>query len=71
MEEISVPIGRVIARARQRKRLTQAELARQLGVSRTSVAQWENGVHFPQRNLGAIEEVLDISLDGYQPEQVA
>ena len=69
MEEI--PIGRAIARARHRMRLTQMGLAHKLGVSRTAVANWENGTHFPQRHLGAIEEVLEISLAGYEPERVA
>lgn len=62
-----MPIGSVIARARQRKRWTQAELARQLGVNRMTVVSWEAGKNFPLRNLGAIEEALDISLDGYEP----
>jgi transcriptional regulator with XRE-family HTH domain len=69
MEERS--IGKEIARARHRKRWTQEELARVLGVSRPTVADWETGKHFPQRNLGAIEEALDISLDGYEPEAAA
>ena len=69
MEEI--PIGTAIARARQRKRLTQAALARHLGVSVNSVGKWENGTHFPQRHLGAIEEALGISLHGYESERVA
>ncbi len=64
MEE--VPIGRTIQRARHRKRLTQAALARQLGVSKASVTNWERGVHFPQRHLGAIEEALGISLRHYE-----
>jgi len=69
MEEI--PIGRAIARARHRKRLTQAALARQIGVTKTTVTNWESGLHFPQRHLGAIEAALDISLAGYEPEQAA
>jgi DNA-binding transcriptional regulator YiaG len=69
MEEI--PIGKAIALARHRKRLTQEALARTLDVSRVTVANWEGGVHFPQRHLGAIEEVLEISLAGYEPERVA
>ena len=69
MEEI--PIGRVIRTARHRKRLTQMALAARLGVSRVAVANWEGGVHFPQRHIGAIEEVLEISLAGYEPERVA
>lgn len=69
MQEI--PIGKAIRRARQRKRLTQAALARILGVTASSVTNWENGTHFPQRHLGAIEEVLEISLAGYEPERAA
>ena len=69
MEEI--PIGRVIATARHRKRLTQMALAHKLGVSRSTVALWESGTHFPLRHLGAVEEVLGISLTGYEPERAA
>ena len=69
MEEISA--GKLIARARQRKKLTQAEFALMLGVSRNTVGNWETGTHFPQRHLGAVEEILGISLEGCEPEQVA
>jgi len=69
MEEI--PIGRKIAHARHRKRMTQTAFAARLGVSRVTVANWEGGVHFPLRYLGAIEEVLEISLTGYEPEKAA
>lgn len=69
MEEI--PIGRAIALARHRKRLTQEALAHKLGVSRAAVANWERGTHFPQRHLGAVEEVLGISLDGYEQVRAA
>ena len=69
MQEIS--IGKAIRRARQRKRLTQAALAQQVGVSNASVVNWESDTHFPLRHLGAIEEVLEISLAGYEPERAA
>lgn len=69
MEEI--PIGKAIRRARQIKRLTQAELALKLGVDRTAVTNWERGAHFPQRHLGAIEAALGISLAAYEPEAKA
>lgn len=69
MEEI--PIGKAIARARQRKRLTQAQLAAELGVNKASVANWESGIHFPQRHLGAVEALLGISLAHYEPEKAA
>jgi transcriptional regulator with XRE-family HTH domain len=69
MEEI--PIGRTIALARHRKRWTQQRLADALGVSKAAVANWETGKHYPQRNIGAIEAVLDISLAAYDRAQVA
>ena len=69
MEEI--PIGKAIALARQRKRWTQQRLADHLGVSKSTVAKWETGLHFPLRNLGAVEEALDVSLDSYQQERAA
>ena len=55
-------VGVMIRRARQRKRMAQAELAEAVGVSRSSVVLWENGTHYPLRYAGAIEEVLDITL---------
>lgn len=67
----NLPIGKVIARARHRKRLTQRQLAEALGVSVPTVANWERGEHFPLRNIGAIEEALDISLAGYEAAEAA
>lgn len=55
-------VGTLIQRARQRKRLSQAQLAIALGVTRATVAKWENGTHFPLRKAGAIEDVLDIEI---------
>lgn len=55
-------IGLLIQRARQRKRLTQAQLAEQLGVSRMSVNRWEAGATFPQQFAGAVEEALEITI---------
>lgn len=47
--------------ARKRKKLSQKELAKLLGVSRTSVAWWEQGRKTPsQENLKKIEKVLNI-----------
>jgi len=69
MEEI--PIGQAIALARHRKHWTQQRLAVVLGVSKSTVANWERGQHFPLRNLGAVEEALEISLARYLPAQAA
>lgn len=56
------PLGILIARARHRKRLTQEQMADALGVSKSSVANWERGEHFPLRYAGAIEELLEITI---------
>jgi transcriptional regulator with XRE-family HTH domain len=56
-------LGTRIRKRRQQLRLTQKELARRLGVDPSSVASWEKGEHFPQRNQGALEAELGISLD--------
>lgn len=61
-----IPIGSVIARARQRKRWTQSELAKRIGVERETVTSWETGRNYPSRNLGAIEEALGIDLSPYE-----
>ena len=61
------PIGARIARRRQALGMRQEDLARKLGVARVTVSNWESGKHPPKRKLGAIEEVLGISLSD-EPE---
>lgn len=58
------PIGTRIRRARERKRMRQQDLADALGVSRQTVDAWENNRAYPKSSIGALEEVLDVSLDG-------
>lgn len=57
-------IGTRIQRRRQAMRMTQDELAGQLGVAKSTVANWETGKHFPKRHLGAVEAALGIRLTG-------
>lgn len=57
-----VPVGRRIRLRRQALKWSQQELADKLGVNRATVSAWERGKHLPERNEGAIENVLDISL---------
>ena len=64
------PVGTMIQRARQRKGLTQQELAGQLGVGRDTVANWETNKHFPLRHAGAIEAALDIVIPASKPDEV-
>ena len=56
-------IGVRIKRARERKRMRQQDLAAAVGVSRTTVDAWEHNRAYPRNRIGALEEVLGISLD--------
>lgn len=42
--------------------MTQGDLAKLLGVSRSAVNAWENDRMYPQGSIGALEEILGISL---------
>ena len=60
------PVGILIQRARHRKRWTQQQLADELKVSKSTVANWERGEHFPVRYAGALEELLEIAIPAPQ-----
>jgi transcriptional regulator with XRE-family HTH domain len=57
-------IGTRIKRARERKRWTQKQLAELIGVSQKTIDNWENGRTEPKSSIGALEEVLEVSLNG-------
>jgi transcriptional regulator with XRE-family HTH domain len=61
-------LGTRIKRARERKRWTQQQLAGALGVNIKTVDNWENGRTSPRSSIGALEDVLGISLDGDEAE---
>lgn len=48
--------------------MTQQDLADELGVSKSTVGNWEIGKHFPLRYLGRVEDVLGIRLDAPEDE---
>lgn len=56
-------IGARIAKARQARDMTQAELAAALAVAESTVANWERGIAYPKRKLGKIEEYFGHRLD--------
>jgi transcriptional regulator with XRE-family HTH domain len=60
-------IGARIARRRHQLDWSQVELARRLGVSPSTVANWERGASYPKKKLGKVELVLGISLDDEPP----
>lgn len=51
--------------------MTQKQLAGALGVSPSSVANWERGASYPAKYAGLIEEVLGITIPGREPEAAA
>jgi transcriptional regulator with XRE-family HTH domain len=62
-------IGTRIRKRRQALGMkTQQELAERIGVDRTTVANWENDVHYPTRYIGALEDVLGVSLTSAEPD---
>ena len=56
-------LGVRIRRARERARLSQEELAALVGASKRAVGDWENDRRKPRNRLGALEDVLGVSLD--------
>lgn len=60
-------IGTRIKRARERKRWTQQQLAGALNVNVKTVDNWENGRTSPRSSVGALEDILGVSLD-VEPE---
>lgn len=72
MEAAPDPIGRRIRDARLARGITQAELATQIGVSRSAVAQWETGRAGQIReNLARIAVALGVSVGHLMTGDVA
>jgi ribosome-binding protein aMBF1 (putative translation factor) len=63
-------IGRLIAKARQRRGMTQVELAERLGCAASTVADWERGDAYPARYAGKVEELLNITIPA-RPREAA
>ena len=54
----------LIEQKRKEKRITQAGLAKALGVTQRAVSQWEKGLNFPDtRILIKLSEVLECTVD--------
>lgn len=56
-------IGLKIKRARERLRWTQAQLADAIGVTQKTIDNWEHDKSYPKSSVGALEDVLAVSLD--------
>lgn len=63
MEE-KISLGKFIVRRRKFMGLTQEELARRIGVSKSAIAKWEIDGGLPDRdNLRILAEVINVSVD--------
>jgi DNA-binding XRE family transcriptional regulator len=56
-----------IKRARERLMMTQAELGARVRKSQKTIDNWEHDRSYPKSSIGALEQVLGVSVDG-QPE---
>lgn len=53
-----------IKRLREQKSMTQAELAKRLGITRASVNGWEMGLSVPStQRLVELADIFDVSID--------
>lgn len=60
----AVKLGKQIQLLRQRKKMTQVQLAQRLNISYQSVSKWENGVAMPTKSLLMdIAKNLETSVD--------
>lgn len=57
-----MPLAREIKQARKNKKLTQKQLADQIGVSTNLVSQWERNLVHPREYFDKLEDSLDIPL---------
>lgn len=59
-----VDFGKRLREFRERKKLTQKEVAVKIGVSEQAVSKWENGICLPDiYNLKLLARVLNVSVD--------
>lgn len=57
-------LGKFIAGRRRFMRLTQEELAKRIGVSKSAIAKWETDGGLPDRdNLRRLSEIMNVSAD--------
>ena len=69
MENISEYVGKKIKEYRKKKRLTQEELGKRIGVGLSTISGYERGSSSPDNEkLFALSKVLDVSVNDFFPE---
>lgn len=57
-------IGKCIVNERHKKKVTQEELAKFLGISKAAVSKWESGISYPSITiLPKLAEFFNITVD--------
>lgn len=62
-------LGDNIRDAREQRGMTQLDLAAAVGVSESTVSNWERGARAPKNKLGKIRQVLDLGAAAEPPVQ--
>jgi transcriptional regulator with XRE-family HTH domain len=59
-----VKTGKIISECRQKRNMTQLELAEKLNISYQAVSSWERGLTMPDiSNLSKLAQVLEVTID--------
>lgn len=67
---INIVLGSKIRSIRRRKKISQEKLADMIGVSRTTVLQWESGkTNLTMPNMYKLSEALDINVGDIMPDK--
>ena len=60
-------IGKIIKKRRRKLKLTQGELAEKLGVTASTISNWENGINLPDEKLkDKISKILNIKYNKFE-----
>jgi transcriptional regulator with XRE-family HTH domain len=62
MKQIKLP--EILKNLRLSSKLSQAELAKRLGITQPNISDWENGVSRPEyESLWLLADIFDVTLD--------
>lgn len=63
VERPSIEIGERLRKLREEHKLTQSELAKYLGVGRSTVTRWEGGTAYPKNQLERLSKLYGVTMD--------
>ena len=67
VERPSIEIGVRLRRLREEHELTQGQLAKYLGVGRSTVTRWEGGTAYPKNQLERLSRLYGVTMDYIYP----